>query len=261
MTFSVAACLSGYHGQYCQWLTNQTCAGANNTRFGCTPGHTSNCIDHLGELDGRQISVGGEIITVVFECRCNDGVVGDLCEEVVPYCNRYPCTNPDQYHRCIINYTNPSIPHCICKTGYGGEECEIDVDLCENSPCLHNGTCKDHGTYYSCHCPRGYGGIDCSIERCTANTIMLGLIGILTLDQNVHVMMVALEADVKLALTHVKTTLALMEELALVLEFEGLSLVIVQLDILESLVLFACNHFVPALFLDVKRREIMEYVM
>ena len=90
---------------------------------------------------------------------------------------------------------------------------------------------------------------------------MLGLVGILAPDQNVHVMMVALEADVKLALTHVKTTLALMEELALVLEFEDVSHVIVQLDILVSLVLFACNHFVPALFLDVKRREIMEYVM
>ena len=163
-------CLSGYHGQYCQWLTNQTCAGANNTRFGCTPGHTSNCIDHLGELDGWKISVGGEIITVVFECRCNDGFVGDLCEEVVPYCNRRPCTSPFRYHRCITNYTNPSIPHCICKTGYEGEECEIDVDLCENSPCLHNGTCQDRGTYYSCHCPRGYGDINCSIERCMANT-------------------------------------------------------------------------------------------
>ena len=88
---------------------------------------------------------------------------------------------------------------------------------------------------------------------------MLGLVGILTLDQNVHVMMVALEADVKLSLTHVKKTLALMEELALVLE--DVSHVIVQLDILESLVLFACNHFVPALCVDVKRREIMEYAM
>ena len=138
-------CLSGYHGKFCQWLTNQTCAGTNNTRFGCTPNnYTKKCIDKSDVSSGETINQGNISVTVGFECVCNDGFVGQLCEGVVPYCNRNPCTSPDRYLRCDTNFSNPSIPHCLCKTGYDGEECEIDLDLCENSPCLNNGTCEDH---------------------------------------------------------------------------------------------------------------------
>ena len=163
-------CLFGYHGKFCQWLTNQTCTGASSTRFGCTPDHIGECVDNFEGSNGKQIKRGNISLTIGFECRCNDGFVGDLCEGVVLYCNKNPCTSPDRYDRCITNYTNPSIPHCICKTGYEGEECEINVDLCENFPCLHNGTCQDHGTYYSCQCPPRYSGDNCSIEQCMDDT-------------------------------------------------------------------------------------------
>ena len=42
-------CASGYSGKHCQWLTYQTCVGTTNTNFGCTSGHTTNCIDHFVE--------------------------------------------------------------------------------------------------------------------------------------------------------------------------------------------------------------------
>ena len=166
-------CLSGYHGKYCQWLTNQTCAGANNTIFGCstTLGHTRECVDNFEGSNGKLITDGNISLIIGFECRCSDGYVGDRCEGVVPYCSsRNPCTSPDRHYRCKTNLSNPSIPQCMCRTGYAGEECEIDVDLCENSPCLHNGTCQDHGTSYSCQCLPEYSGRNCSIEQCRNDT-------------------------------------------------------------------------------------------
>ena len=89
---------------------------------------------------------------------------------------------------------------------------------------------------------------------------MLGLVGILSEDQYVNVKMGTLAKGVKHILTHVTTILALMVELVLDLK-EDVSHVVVQSDILEPLVLFACSHFVPALFLVVKRRLLMENVM
>ena len=89
---------------------------------------------------------------------------------------------------------------------------------------------------------------------------MLGLVRILSEDRYVSVKTGTLAKGVKLILTYVTTTFALMEELVLHLE-EDVSHVVVQLDILEPLVLFACSHFVPALFLVVKRRLLMENVM
>ncbi|XP_065917558.1 fibropellin-1-like [Dysidea avara] len=125
-----------------------------------------------------------------FHCNCVSGFIGDHCQINIDDCENVTCQNGGScsdltnnfqcnclsgYHGkfcqwCITNYTNPSIPHCICKTGYEGEGCEIDVDLCENSPCLHNGTCHDNGTYYSCQCPPRYSGDNCSIEQCMDDT-------------------------------------------------------------------------------------------
>ena len=89
---------------------------------------------------------------------------------------------------------------------------------------------------------------------------MLGLVGILSEDQYVNIKRGTLVKSVKHILTRVTITLALTAEL--VLDLEGdVSHVVVQLDILESLVWFACSHFVPALFLVVKRKLQMENVM
>ena len=65
MTLNVTVSLVIYSGRHCQWLTNQACVGTTNTSFGCTSGHTANCIDHFERIDGKEVTVGGEHISLL----------------------------------------------------------------------------------------------------------------------------------------------------------------------------------------------------
>ncbi|KAK6047977.1 EGF-like domain protein, partial [Cooperia oncophora] len=105
----LAAChLVGFTGKYCEQILNNIC--------------------HRSSLCG---SHGKCVLTSSleeYECRCNDGWIGDHCEE------RNPC--PPEYcnhgGKCSQNGSDFV---CNCPPGFYGPQCEHDVNECDLSPC------------------------------------------------------------------------------------------------------------------------------
>ena len=145
-------CIPGHSGKFCQWHYNQTCNGSTH---GCVTAHTVECIN---DYEGVVSTADGN----GFKCLCRVRFIGDRCETKVLYCtDNMVCGGPERRLNCIegdglFDY------QCKCKFGYAGDKCEIDLDLCESSPCHNGGTCKDHGSNFTCLCPPGYTGHDCS---------------------------------------------------------------------------------------------------
>jgi hypothetical protein len=53
---------------------------------------------------------------------------------------------------------------CGCLWMLTGLLCEENIDECSVYPCLHNATCVDGITNYSCECPEGFSGRLCEEE-------------------------------------------------------------------------------------------------
>ena len=95
---------------------------------------------------------------MAFECICNTGYTGILCDQIAwTSCEANGCANGN----CIINPLT-GIYNCQCKSdGYTGTFCEFE--LC-NPPCKNGGLCKkdNNGNPY-CSCINGLTGTACEI--------------------------------------------------------------------------------------------------
>lgn len=137
--------------------------GANCATKVCTDGETCN---------------GHGMCTVDQKCSCQDGFIGEFCEErpCPGNCNGHglclsglcKCDFPYEGAACAIKGCDHRCSlhgrcidgECLCHPGYTGPLCGEVV--CLNN-CSGHGTCGGDGT---CQCQGGYAGADCTIPRC-----------------------------------------------------------------------------------------------
>uniref|UniRef100_A0A3Q2XA83 Crumbs cell polarity complex component 2 n=1 Tax=Hippocampus comes TaxID=109280 RepID=A0A3Q2XA83_HIPCM len=89
-----------------------------------------------------------------FNCSCNPGWEGELCEAEINECSSGPCV----YGTCedlLADY------QCDCEPGYIGRNCQEEVDNCLEFSCLNEGTCVETKATHTCVCPSGYVGKRC----------------------------------------------------------------------------------------------------
>ena len=111
-----------------------------------------------------------------FQCECDAGWRGSVCDIPHDPCHLQPCLN---HGTCLKD--GPEAYACICDGGFTGQDCEIDVDECEHHQCQNNATCIDarHIDFevssstisYFCECPDGFRGEYCeeNIDDCESS--------------------------------------------------------------------------------------------
>jgi hypothetical protein len=103
-----------------------------------------------------------------FNCTCDIGYNGTLCNEDFDDCVSNPC-DTEGTNSCLD--TGTSLFECSCNTGYSGVRCHIPPG-CASSPCPSNITCfDDDGPDFTCDCARGYTGVLCDedLDDCLAS--------------------------------------------------------------------------------------------
>ena len=111
----------------------------------------ASCVDHCASNDcvNGQCSNGAD----TYECVCDQGWTGTLCDENINECDPNPCIN-GSCEDDINSYT------CTCAPGFDGDNCENDINECDPSPCI-NGSCTDGENSFTCSCNEGWMGILC----------------------------------------------------------------------------------------------------
>ncbi|XP_068615792.1 protein crumbs homolog 1-like [Brachionichthys hirsutus] len=102
-----------------------------------------------------------------FNCSCNAGWAGDLCETEIDECSSNPCV-----HGACVDVLAEY--QCSCEPGYAGKDCQEEVDNCLEFSCTNGGTCVELKAVHTCLCPHGYLGKRCQWRfppvACVANT-------------------------------------------------------------------------------------------
>ena len=134
----VCSCPDGYIGKYCESEPLKVFADP------CAAGPCQNgdCI----------------ISGVEFECVCDKGWIGTLCE--INPCDPSPCENGGSCN--VID----GQPVCDCRGSFDGAFCQISP--CDNSPCQNGAKCSIDSNFMPiCSCRNGYHGDFCEIDFCS----------------------------------------------------------------------------------------------
>ncbi|KAJ7986237.1 hypothetical protein DPEC_G00337870 [Dallia pectoralis] len=90
----------------------------------------------------------------LFNCSCDEGWTGHLCELNADTCASHPCVHGN----CSVH---GQTYECACEFGYTGVDCEEPVDVCEKHLCDHGATCLHGVDRYACLCAENYTGPYC----------------------------------------------------------------------------------------------------
>ncbi|KAK2162625.1 hypothetical protein LSH36_95g07036 [Paralvinella palmiformis] len=90
-----------------------------------------------------------------FQCNCDDGYTGALCDSNINECASTPCNNHGRCTDGIDGYT------CSCDRGFSGAQCEINIDDCMPNPCQNFARCTDQANGFTCSCNNGWTGVLC----------------------------------------------------------------------------------------------------
>lgn len=142
-------CCHGYTGPYCQELN--ACAFDPCRRGNCT-----DVVEGHGEA---------------FNCTCEAGYTGQLCDIDINECNLPENSGVCQNGAYCDDGLNSYI--CRCATGFHGKHCELVSNMCELfKPCENDGNCSRVGVdkeSYVCHCAPGFYGRNCTLNSTTSS--------------------------------------------------------------------------------------------
>ncbi|XP_009950368.1 PREDICTED: neurogenic locus notch homolog protein 1-like, partial [Leptosomus discolor] len=133
----------------------------------CEPGYTGHmCNINIDECASNPCHNGGTCKDGIngFTCLCPEGFHDPKCLSEVNECNSNPCIH-GKCHDGLNGY------RCDCDSGWSGTNCDINNNECESNPCMNGGTCKDMTSGYICTCREGFSGPNCqtNINECASN--------------------------------------------------------------------------------------------
>ncbi|CAH0559053.1 unnamed protein product [Brassicogethes aeneus] len=136
----------------------------------CQPGFAGKvCQINVDECGSMPCQNGGACTDLAngFECNCTDEWMGDMCEIAYDACKLKPCRNNST---CTIGESIHDFL-CECLSGFEGNQCEINIDDCVGAKCGPGKVCVDLINDHECKCPTGYTGDDCTIisNPCLSN--------------------------------------------------------------------------------------------
>ncbi|KAK0398718.1 hypothetical protein QR680_002723 [Steinernema hermaphroditum] len=181
-------CDNGYHGLRCENAINpcdyvyQPCSehgkcemisAGYNGEYKCAcefPWSGERC-EKLDGCDGNKCNEESKCVDVPwdrgYECFCDKGFFGPLCDEPIHYCDFTLCLNGG-----TCQEDEDDGYKCVCPEGYDGMVCQDRIDPCANSKCENGATCVNIQTgAYHCQCPDGFSGQFCEVKTdpCSVN--------------------------------------------------------------------------------------------
>uniref|UniRef100_A0A671T143 Neurogenic locus notch homolog protein 2-like n=1 Tax=Sinocyclocheilus anshuiensis TaxID=1608454 RepID=A0A671T143_9TELE len=93
-----------------------------------------------------------------YQCNCQPGWQGQLCNTDINECTSNPCKNRGTCTNTLGGYV------CSCRAGYTGPNCETDINDCSPNSCLNGGSCTDGLNTFRCSCLPGFTGARCATE-------------------------------------------------------------------------------------------------
>ncbi|CAG7820206.1 unnamed protein product [Allacma fusca] len=151
-------CTDDFVGVNCERRKYSTCQNGNEP---CENGATCKTIPT--RPDG-----------ISFECICQQGYEGIVCENRIDYCRHVVCANGGTCDNALVGF------QCSCLPGWDGPKCESNIDECAptmhngETPCKNGGLCRDKINSFECDCGNtGFQGIYCEedINECASQTI------------------------------------------------------------------------------------------
>ena len=129
-------CPVGFGGRHCRERGGDPCTGSPCLHGGsCVLSHTTS--------------------GAPFQCMCQPGYVGLLCQQNVDDCLEFPCANGGTCHDLVNDF------RCECADGFTGNDCSVRVSNCASNPCLNGATCVDRIGGHDCVCAPGFIGGNC----------------------------------------------------------------------------------------------------
>ena len=95
-----------------------------------------------------------------FNCTCDLGFMGTLCDTPIDPCIPNRCVNG----ACSPGASFPDII-CACDPGFMGTLCDTPIDPCDGVLCSNNGDCRAVDSLnFVCDCDPGFTGTNCETE-------------------------------------------------------------------------------------------------
>ncbi len=105
------------------------------------------------------------VVQLDYECKCEEGTAGELCEINFNDCYSDPCFYNAPCSDDVQGF------QCVCPEGTAGSDCSFNPDECISNPCQNGATCKNGLGVHICECLPGYYGTECQYQYFRVSSI------------------------------------------------------------------------------------------